>query len=105
MSRTRCASSRGRCAASGARELHSITDTPPDPRGAFRPRTIPSPTIITWTTEEAYDYRRASRARADGTVAWKAYVFRRLGQRARRLNAGVSVPVAAGGVAPRHCAH
>ncbi|UPK39882.1 hypothetical protein IVB18_23225 [Bradyrhizobium sp. 186] len=31
--------------------------------------------IITWTTEQAEDYRRASRARADGTVAWKAYVF------------------------------
>lgn len=34
-----------------------------------------SDTIITWTTEEADNYRRVSRARGDGTVAWKAYVF------------------------------
>jgi hypothetical protein len=31
--------------------------------------------IITWTAEQADDYRRASRPRDDGTVAWKAYVF------------------------------
>lgn len=34
-----------------------------------------SGTIITWTADEADDYRRASRPRSDGTVAWKAYVF------------------------------
>jgi len=31
--------------------------------------------IITWTADEADDFRLASRPRRDGTVAWKAYVF------------------------------
>lgn len=31
--------------------------------------------IITWTADQAEDYRRASRSRDDGTVAWKTYVF------------------------------
>ena len=31
--------------------------------------------IITWTADEADDYRLASRPHMDGTVAWKAYVF------------------------------
>ncbi|WP_247346749.1 MULTISPECIES: hypothetical protein [unclassified Bradyrhizobium] len=34
-----------------------------------------SDTIITWTAEQADDYRRASRPGGDGTVTWKAYVF------------------------------
>ncbi|GGI27264.1 hypothetical protein GCM10010987_43530 [Bradyrhizobium guangdongense] len=34
-----------------------------------------SGTIITWTADQAEDYRRASRSRGDGTVAWRAYVF------------------------------
>ena len=32
-------------------------------------------TIITWTADQADDYRRASRPGGDGTVAWKAYIF------------------------------
>ncbi|MCA6113576.1 hypothetical protein J6524_01345 [Bradyrhizobium sp. WSM 1738] len=31
--------------------------------------------IITWTGDQADDFRRASRPRDDGTVAWKEYVF------------------------------
>ena len=31
--------------------------------------------IITWTAEQADDFRRTSRARDDGTVAWQQYVF------------------------------
>jgi hypothetical protein len=31
--------------------------------------------IITWTADHADDYRRASRSRGDGTVAWKEFVF------------------------------
>ncbi|WP_369724085.1 MULTISPECIES: hypothetical protein [unclassified Bradyrhizobium] len=31
--------------------------------------------IITWTTDQADDYRRASRPCADGAVTWKGYVF------------------------------
>jgi hypothetical protein len=34
-----------------------------------------SGTIITWTADQADDYRRASQPHRDGTVAWKAYVF------------------------------
>ena len=34
-----------------------------------------SDTIITWTADQAEDYRRASRPCADGTVAWKSYLF------------------------------
>ncbi|MCK1273437.1 MULTISPECIES: hypothetical protein [unclassified Bradyrhizobium] len=34
-----------------------------------------SDTIITWTAEQADDFRRASRPGQDGTVIWKAYVF------------------------------
>ncbi|MCK1420845.1 hypothetical protein IVB15_05905 [Bradyrhizobium sp. 182] len=34
-----------------------------------------SDTIITWPAEQADDYRKASRPREDGTVAWKAYLF------------------------------
>ncbi len=34
-----------------------------------------SDAIITWTADQADDYRRASRSRVDGTVSWKAYVF------------------------------
>jgi hypothetical protein len=34
-----------------------------------------SDTIITWTAEEAEDYRRTSRPGEDGTVIWNAYVF------------------------------
>lgn len=34
-----------------------------------------SDTIITWTAEEAEDYRRTSRPGEDGTVIWKVYVF------------------------------
>ena len=32
-------------------------------------------TIITWTADQADDYRRSSRPNGDGTVIWKAYVF------------------------------
>jgi len=32
-------------------------------------------TIITWTADQADDYRRASRTGDDGAVAWKAYLF------------------------------
>jgi hypothetical protein len=31
--------------------------------------------IITWIGDEADDFRRSSRARDDGTVAWREYVF------------------------------
>ncbi|WGD48866.1 hypothetical protein QA641_24825 [Bradyrhizobium sp. CB1650] len=31
--------------------------------------------IITWTAEDADDYRRASRPLGDGSVAWKGFVF------------------------------
>ena len=34
-----------------------------------------SDTIITWTAEQADDFRRASRPGGDGTVIWKDYVF------------------------------
>jgi hypothetical protein len=31
--------------------------------------------IVTWTGEQADDFRRSSVSRDDGTVAWKEYVF------------------------------
>lgn len=31
--------------------------------------------IVTWSGEEADDYRRSSAVRRDGTVAWKTFVF------------------------------
>ncbi|KRR22452.1 hypothetical protein CQ13_28890 [Bradyrhizobium retamae] len=31
--------------------------------------------IVTWIGDEADDFRRFSRARDDGTVAWREYVF------------------------------
>jgi hypothetical protein len=31
--------------------------------------------IVTWTGEQADDFRRSSRAREDGSVAWREYVF------------------------------
>ncbi|OAF05526.1 hypothetical protein AYJ54_01055 [Bradyrhizobium centrolobii] len=34
-----------------------------------------SDAIITWTAEDADDYRRASRPLGDGSVAWKEFVF------------------------------
>ncbi|WP_439356844.1 hypothetical protein [Bradyrhizobium sp. DASA03007] len=34
-----------------------------------------SDTIITWTADQADDYRQSSRPREDGTVAWKGYLF------------------------------
>jgi hypothetical protein len=32
-------------------------------------------TIITWTADQADDYKRASRPGPEGTVAWKTYLF------------------------------
>ncbi|WP_247437954.1 hypothetical protein [Bradyrhizobium sp. 139] len=71
--------STGNLAAAGA--LVDMTHSSLRPMDAFDP-TEPailhdrlSDAIITWTTEEADDYRRASRPREDGTVVWKAYVF------------------------------
>jgi hypothetical protein len=31
--------------------------------------------IITWTGDQADDFRRAASVRDDGTVAWRTYVF------------------------------
>ena len=31
--------------------------------------------IVTWTAEQAEDFRQSSVARQDGTVAWKDYLF------------------------------
>jgi hypothetical protein len=31
--------------------------------------------IITWTGDQADDFRHSSRARDDGTIAWREYVF------------------------------
>jgi hypothetical protein len=36
--------------------------------------------IITWTGDQADDFRRSSVERKDGTVAWKQYVFDGWGQ-------------------------
>lgn len=32
-------------------------------------------TIITWTADQADDYRRTSQMSGDGAVAWKGYLF------------------------------
>jgi hypothetical protein len=34
-----------------------------------------SDAIVTWSGEEAIDFRRSCIAREDGSVAWKGYVF------------------------------
>ncbi|MCA1452208.1 hypothetical protein I6F35_03125 [Bradyrhizobium sp. BRP22] len=31
--------------------------------------------IVTWTGDEADDFRRSSNARADGAIAWREFVF------------------------------
>ena len=31
--------------------------------------------IVTWTGDQADDFRHSSRARDDGTIAWREYVF------------------------------
>ncbi|MBR0961769.1 hypothetical protein JQ566_30980 [Bradyrhizobium japonicum] len=53
--------------------LRPMTDFDPTEPAILHDRL--SDTIITWTADQADDYRRASRPAADGTVAWKTYLF------------------------------
>lgn len=53
--------------------LHPMTDFDPAEPAILHDRATDS--IITWTAEQAEEYRRASRPRGDGSVGWKGYVF------------------------------
>ncbi|MEH2517154.1 hypothetical protein V1279_002727 [Bradyrhizobium sp. AZCC 1610] len=53
--------------------LHPMTGFNPSEPAILHDRT--SDQIVTWTGEQADDFRRSSRARDDGSVAWREYVF------------------------------
>jgi hypothetical protein len=53
--------------------LHPMADFNPSEPAILHDRATDE--IVTWTGEQAGDFRRSSRARDDGTVAWREYVF------------------------------
>jgi hypothetical protein len=53
--------------------LHPMTGFDPSEPAILHDRATGQ--IVTWTGEEADNYRRTSRASGDGTVAWREYVF------------------------------
>ncbi|MCK1639154.1 hypothetical protein IVA95_16470 [Bradyrhizobium sp. 157] len=53
--------------------MHPMTGFNPSEPAVLHDRA--SDQIITWTGDEADDFRRSSRARDDGTVVWRQYVF------------------------------
>jgi hypothetical protein len=65
----------------GQRVWSPMTHSSLHPMDAFKPNEPAilhdrlTDTIITWTADQAEDYRRNSRTGDDGTVAWKAYLF------------------------------
>jgi hypothetical protein len=58
---------------STASTLHPMTGFNPSEPAILHDRVADQ--IVTWTGEQADDFRRASRARDDGSVAWREYVF------------------------------
>jgi hypothetical protein len=54
-------------------QLRPMTEFNPFEPAALHDRTTDE--IVTWSGEEADDYRRSSALRADGAVAWKTFVF------------------------------
>jgi hypothetical protein len=53
--------------------MHPMTGFNPSEPAVLHDRA--SDQIITWTGDEADDFRRSSRAGDDGTVVWRQYVF------------------------------
>jgi hypothetical protein len=55
------------------RGLHPMKDFDPSEPAILHDRV--SDTIISWSGEEAVAFRRSRVERADGTIAWKSFVF------------------------------